>query len=1076
MTLQEDLNRLNEQQALIIKKFSKSSLIVAGPGTGKTRTISVLIGNLLNNGVRLKEILALTFSDKAALELRSRVLEYYPHSFDQCWISTFHSFCARILREQYHIAAVNPDFKLLTGFKEALMMSSICRRQQPEAFEEFGRVLVKRGFQQEILTFISLLKSNLVTPDEFVSAINSSKNLNQRTIRRLLETANLFKLYEKERTAAGYLDFRDLISLSIKVLSNSIAAGHYRRKIKVILVDEFQDTDPAQFLLLTLLKGDDNSIRTAVIGDPRQSIYRFRGADPAMMTAKGQFKKRYNAKVFPLGINYRSAQSIVKAAGRLAWQEKADDSSELISHSPDEGFIQVFSARDELEEARIISRRIASLLIYGENRKYRPDEIAILVRNNYQIDHIAECLQALHIPFDIAGDMKFFKSEEVIALASLLKVAATVSSERNESLQRAFASAVFSIDPLWVQGLFVKLSASFTMTDLLKKFSDNDFSDLPEAGEETRIKAVSFAETISILDNCSQQPLEMVFARLLLVISHLLKNPDSNQARNILHFRNMIADYCEIFAAQNHRLPLVSDLIPEFDEWLTYYASTLEQKQEAGNDGIRIMTVHQSKGLEFPVVFVCGLCEGQFPVQRRESLLVGNAAIEALKDQFNQQDRAVNFFNPYPLTHEEHLEEERRLFFVAMTRAKEGLILSYPRRNGSDPALPAPFLSEIGISHEAAAAEQRPLTIGEFRTRTANLTTEEKTRLEPVLAEVEPLINRRMSVHGVRPRQFATAEMDMVHLPEEFSFSASSLKNYIDCPRRFFFLNVLRIQNPIVAKQPYFVVGNAFHACLELLHAPGSVWESGKNPDSADLDSIFQQAALPLLGALDFFQRHLESAAIRDALDIYCNAVYSAGQMPPRQTVGVEHLFKFTFHGCRFRGRFDRLARTSDGGVIVIDYKTTGSSAKTSEKILEQAFPETGWPKEMQMPLYLLACREAGHNKVSAALLYIKQDAYKRNFRSMQPGFLRSAALNMGCGPEYGIDVSEERFTRFSDSIKAILDQIKTDQTFDCRPSTDSEARSCMVLNQNRQPSCEFLPFCQERIEMLKEMRFKDEQ
>lgn len=1076
MTLQEDLNRLNEQQALIIKKFSKSSLIVAGPGTGKTRTISVLIGNLLNNGTRLKEILALTFSDKAALELRSRVLEYYPHSFDQCWISTFHSFCARILREQYHIAGVKPDFKLLTGFKEALMMSSICRRQQPEAFEEFGRVLSKRGFQQEILTFISLLKSNLVTPDDFLRAINSSKNLNQRTIRRLLETANLFRLYEKERNAAGYLDFRDLISLSIKVLNNRIAAEYYRKKIKVILVDEFQDTDPAQFLLLTLLKGDDSSLKTAVIGDPRQSIYRFRGADPAMMTAKGQFKKRYNAKVFPLGINYRSANSIVKAAERLAWQDKSDDSTGLVAHSPDEGFINVFAARDELEEARVISRRIASLLIYGEQRKYRPDEIAILVRNNYQIDHIAECLQALHIPFDIAGDMKFFKSEEVIALASLLKVAATVSSERNESLQRAFASTVFSIDPLWVQGLFVKLSASFTMTDMLKKFSENEFADLPETSEETRIKAVSFAETIAILDNCAEQPLEMVFARLLLVISHLLKNPDSTQARNILHFRNMIADYCEIFAAQNRRPPLVSDLIPEFDEWLTYYASTLEQKQESGNDGVRIMTVHQSKGLEFPVVFVCGLCEGQFPVQRRESLLVGNTAIEMLREQFDQQNRAVSFFNPYPLTHEEHLEEERRLFFVAMTRAKEGLILSYPKRNGSDPALPAPFLSEIGIKPEAVIIDERPLTIGEFRTRAANLTEEEKLLLEPVLNEVEPMINRQMSVHGVRPRKFSTAEMNMVHLPENFSFSASSLKNYIDCPRRFFFMNVLRIQNPIVAKQPYFVVGNAFHACLELLHSPGSIWESGKVPDKNDLDMVFQQKAMPLLAELDFFQRHLESAAIREALDVYCNAIYSVGQMPPRQTVGVEHPFNFTFHGCRFRGRFDRLARTADGGVMVIDYKTSGSGAKSSEKILDLAFPETGWPKEMQMPLYLLACRETGHKNVSAALLYIKQDAYKKNYKGMQAGFLRSAALNMGCGPEYGAEVTEERFSQFADNVRAILDQIKTDQTFDCRPSTESEARSCLIPNQSGQPSCEFLPFCQERLETLKEMRFKDEQ
>ena len=297
-SLAEDLKKLNEQQTAIIRKFNRPSLIVAGPGTGKTRTISVLIGDLLQKGTRLREILALTFSDKAALELRERVLQYYPHSFDQCWISTFHSFCARILREQYWLVGIKPDFKLLTGFKEALMMSTVCSRQQPEAFSEFGKVLCRRGFQQEVLTFISLLKSNLVDVDEFAAAIKACQNLSDRTRARLGELLNLFRLYEQERALTGYLDFRDLISLSIRVLQNPAIAGTYRDRFRVILVDEFQDTDPAQFLLLCLLKGEDDKVKTAVIGDPRQSIYRFRGADPSMMTANGPFKKRFNARVF----------------------------------------------------------------------------------------------------------------------------------------------------------------------------------------------------------------------------------------------------------------------------------------------------------------------------------------------------------------------------------------------------------------------------------------------------------------------------------------------------------------------------------------------------------------------------------------------------------------------------------------------------------------------------------------------------------------------------------------------------------------------------------------------------------
>ncbi|OGK04718.1 MAG: hypothetical protein A2W80_05445, partial [Candidatus Riflebacteria bacterium GWC2_50_8] len=650
MSLSEDLKRLNDQQSAIIKKFGKSSLIIAGPGTGKTRTISVLIGDLLHKNVRLKEILALTFSDKAALELRSRVLEYYPHSFDQCWISTFHSFCARILREQYHLVQIKPDFKLLTGFKEALLMNGICRRQQPEAFAEFGKVLHRRGFQQEVLTFISLLKSNLVSPDEFAKVLESCVELTPRARARMRELLALFRLYENERDNTGYLDFRDLISLSIRVLQNQQTAELYRKKFRVILVDEFQDTDPAQFLLLSLLKGDDDSVKTAVIGDPRQSIYRFRGADPGMMTPKGPFKQKYQAKVFPLALNYRSAKSIVTAAAKLHWREKSDTDSLLEARSEEPGFVKVYKVRDELEEARLIARKIASLLIYGENRLYKPSDLAILVRNNYQIDLIAECLQALHIPFAIAGDMKFFRSEEVIALASLLKVASTSGSKQCEALQRAFASPVFGIKPLWVQAVFALLTPAFTIKTFFERLTGNQLEELPETDPETMVKAASFAETVQILENCGEEPLTVVFARLLLVVSSLLKDPSSESARNVLHFRGMISDYCELFQAQHARLPKVCDLMPEFDEWLTYYASTLEQNSETRSEGVKIMTVHQSKGLEFPVVFICGLCEGQFPVNLRENLLTSTSSLEAMRQAFNREGRAVNFFNPYPIS------------------------------------------------------------------------------------------------------------------------------------------------------------------------------------------------------------------------------------------------------------------------------------------------------------------------------------------------------------------------------------------------------------------------------------------
>ncbi|MDD3377151.1 MAG: ATP-dependent helicase, partial [Candidatus Riflebacteria bacterium] len=676
--LKEDLIKLNDRQLAIIKKFDKASLIVAGPGTGKTRTISVLIGSLLEKGVRLREILALTFSSKAADELKERVLEYYPHSFDRCWISTFHSFCARILREQYHLVGIKPDFRLLTGFKEALIMDEICKRQDSRAFKEFGKVLKKRGFQQEVLTFISLLKSNLVSPDEFEKTVSACKSLPERTINRCSELLNIFKLYENERIKTGYLDFRDLIGLTIKVLKNKVVANSYQKMFKVILVDEFQDTDPAQYLLLTLLRGENTEIKTAVIGDPHQSIYRFRGADPSMMSATSPFKQKYKARVFPLEINYRSSEAITNAANRMQWSEKSACESKLTNLSGRAGFAKYYKVRDELDEARLIGRKIASMVIYKDEKQYKPSDIAILVRNNYQIDLITESLKSLHIPFDIAGDMKFFKSEEVILLSSLFKYAGIHKPEdeqiKTEALKRAFVSPVFGINPLWVQSVLSANDSNSRVREVIEKVRNSDFSKLPETDEETQMKAVAFVKALSLIEENKDKDVETILAALLLIISERAPEPDSLEGRNILHFRGMIADYCELFEATNKRKPLLDDIMPDFDEWLAYYASTLEQTSDTGSTGVKIMTVHQSKGLEFPVVFLCGLSEDLFPVRLRENILISTNALEELKKEFNRAQREVSFFNPYPGSFEEHLEEERRLFFVALTRAKDGII------------------------------------------------------------------------------------------------------------------------------------------------------------------------------------------------------------------------------------------------------------------------------------------------------------------------------------------------------------------------------------------------------------------
>jgi hypothetical protein len=218
------------------------------------------------------------------------------------------------------------------------------------------------------------------------------------------------------------------------------------------VVDEFQDTDPAQFLLIDLLKRGERQPRLMVIGDPRQSIYRFRGADPDMMGPKGPFRHRFRGKIFPLARNYRCGSAILERARALRWSSPLPGSeSELLCESGFTGFTEAWVLRDELAEARFLARRIATALLYGLNRIYRPEEIAILVRNNYQIDLLTEALRVLRIPFAIAGDIKFYRTEEVATVVSLLKAAFGMPEERDEHLRRAFAGTVFGFPGSWVQ-------------------------------------------------------------------------------------------------------------------------------------------------------------------------------------------------------------------------------------------------------------------------------------------------------------------------------------------------------------------------------------------------------------------------------------------------------------------------------------------------------------------------------------------------------------------------------------------------------------------------------------------------
>ena len=384
---------------------------------------------------------------------------------------------------------------------------------------------------------------------------------------------------------------------------------------------------------------------------------------------------------------------------------------------------------------------------------------------------------------------------------------------------------------------------------------------------------------------------------------------------------------------------------------------------------------------------------------------------------------------------------------------------------GTDIAIPSPFLKEIGLNPEKIESEQRPLTISEVRTILAKISEPQRTQYLDELEKEIPPIPADYSIYGIRPRSFSTAQIDQIGVPEDFSFSASSIKNYIDCPRKFFFQNILRIQDPLSMQRSYFQMGHAVHDLFEKLHHPESIWSKGKLPDEDDLKALFEEFSKPHLEPIEFFERHSMSEKIFQALPDYINAIYSLEQVPPRSTIGVEHKFRFDFRGFRFSGRFDRLVQLNNG-VAVVDYKTTESN-KSSQKVYDLAFPQEGMPMEIQLPLYLLACKAGGNPFATAILLYTMKDPYKKKYKGFEGGHLKAAALNLGTGPTWGNPVSEADFATFEDRLEKILKKIMEDRIFDCVPTDHPEARTCLH-SVNNKPGCDFLPFCEERLEALK--------
>ncbi len=627
-----NLDDLNPAQRDAVLAGDGPILILAGAGSGKTRVITYRIANLLGErNVAPHEILAVTFTNKAAGEMRERVGALLGGSAEAPWISTFHSACARILRKEARALGYEPGFSIvdegdsLSVIRAVIQEAALADSPTPE--------LARARIEQA--------KNEALSPEEIAARAEG---------RPQNAFAHIYRLYQERLRAMNAMDFNDLLLLTYRLFSgNPDVLERWQRRAAHLLVDEYQDTNHLQYLLVRMLSARSGNI--AVVGDEDQSIYRWRGADIRNIL---DFERDFpNARIFKLEQNYRSTRTILAAAGGVIRNNRERKEKNLWTENGDGEKVTCYTGMTERDEADYIAREIASLTQSGETRTA---DIVVFYRVNAQSRVIEEALVRRRVPYYVVGGMRFYELREVKDLLAYLRVIANPADAI--SLERMIGAPPRGIGAKTVE-LMKQIAAReeismFEAMGRLETESRVALKTAKQAGAlygwmRELIAAAPEATVRSILDRVIDHSGYLEFLGGL---------PDGTARR-----QNVAEMLAAASAFDAERTP--GGLL-EFLERVALVSDSDQLGSQAGR--VTLMTLHTSKGLEYPVVFIAGMEEGLFPHARSRE---------------NDDD----------------IEEERRLCYVGMTRARRLLYLTntvsrelYGQRSE---ARPSRFLREI---------------------------------------------------------------------------------------------------------------------------------------------------------------------------------------------------------------------------------------------------------------------------------------------------------------------------------------------------------------------------------------------
>lgn len=607
---------LNSKQIEAAKFLHGIAAVIATPGSGKTLTMSARIGMLVKTyGIAPESILGLTFTRSAAQTMKDRLLPVLDELAARVTLSTIHSFCHQLLRNE------GRAFEILSGKDQIAFLRKIMQKMKEKA--------IPTGM---VIREVSLAKNNLITVSEFRDIYDGDESMQR--------VCDIFEAYEKEKQKKMFLDFDDLlVEAHLLLRDREDVREKYQATFRHVLVDEFQDTNPAQMEVLKLLIGNGNGNGTSfwVCGDDAQAIFAFTGASVGNIL---NFKRLFpDAAEYIMNINYRSTPQILRACENLIRHNSRRIEKGIEAVNPDGNKVVLLEAVNEEDEARLIANEILDLT---ERKGSRYSDIAILYRANFQSRVVEETLSQCRIPFHVENGQNFYQRREVKSLLDYLRLLNNPDSEEGDEALKS----VINIPNRYMGRKFVGELEEFASNKGVHLY--RGLESMPVELPYLKRNAKEFIGLIHSLmvEVKGMEPSELI--RVLresldydrIITDDDIPSPDDSKIANINQLQMVSARYRDIPSLLN-------------------FADSFRDASANDKDGVSLMTIHKSKGLEFPAVFVIGMVDGVLPNKNGD------------------------------------IEEERRIAFVALSRAMKELFLTYSRTHSGKAIKKSPFIEEI---------------------------------------------------------------------------------------------------------------------------------------------------------------------------------------------------------------------------------------------------------------------------------------------------------------------------------------------------------------------------------------------